>query len=511
MQLSKDFSIPIEFLNKGFSKVTVIPHWLTKQAQLAPKRTAIERANGETINFATLETLSKTYAKKLATLGIKKGTHVGLFSGNERQMIITIHALSYLGAVIVMLNRRLTASELSYQLQDAHVELVLVSDQLYTHLTDMNLSVATYTFSDVEQLLQKDITLKQEIPLDEPFTIMYTSGTTGKPKGVVHTYGNHWFSAIGSALNLGLQSTDKWLCALPIFHVSGFSICMRSVIYGMPLYLLENFSEEAVHEAIIKKGVTIVSVVTVMLERLLATMNNRQYPNTFRCMLLGGGACPVHTLENAKQKNIHVFQSYGMTETSSQIVTLSPEDAMQKLGASGKPLIPAQLKITNPDDEGIGEIYVKGPMVTKGYYNNEQANRESFHSDWLATGDLGYVDNEGFLYVVERRTDLIISGGENIYPTEIEHTLAKLPGVKDVGVVGVNDVTWGAVPIAFIVKDDESLTEDKIIKYAKQHLADYKLPQKYMFVEQLPRNASNKLMRHQLKMMLGSDNNARKK
>ena len=491
--------------------MTVIPHWLTKQANIAPEKVAIELANGDITTFSTLEKLSKNYAKKLARLGIKKGMHVGLFSDNERQMIVTIHALSYLGAVIVMLNRRLTATELLYQLQDAHVEFVLVSDELYTHFTEMDLNIATYTFSAVEQLLPKDVSLKEDIYLDDPFTIMYTSGTTGKPKGVVHTYGNHWFSAIGSALNLGINKTDKWLCMLPIFHVSGFSICMRSVIYGMPLYLLDNFSEQLVHEAIIEKGVTIVSVVTVMLERLLTTIDQRQYPSTFRCMLLGGGACPLHTLEHAKQKNIPVFQSYGMTETSSQIVTLSPSDALQKLGSSGKPLVPAQLKISCANEEGIGEIFVKGPMVTKEYYKNEQANNESFQKGWLATGDLGYVDDEGFLYVVDRRHDLIISGGENIYPTEIEHTLAKLPGIKDVGVVGKTDSTWGEVPVAFIVKNDPALTEKTITEYAKQHLAAYKLPKKYIFVAELPRNVSNKLMRHRLKTIAESDNDDRKK
>lgn len=485
--------------------MTTIPHWLTKQAYLAPKKIAIEDAKGETIDFSTLEQLSKDCARKLAQFGIEKGTPVGLFSGNEKQMIITIHALSYLGAIIVMLNRRLTAPELIFQLEDAEVETVLVSDSLAEGFREMNLPVNMYTFSQVAKTSPKPVVLRHEICLEDPFTIMYTSGTTGQPKGVVHTYGNHWFSAIASALNLGLQETDKWLCMLPIFHVSGFSICMRSVIYGMPLYLLEKFSEEAVHEAIIKHGVTIASVVTVMLERLLETIQNQTYPKTFRCMLLGGGACPIHLLEQAKEKNIPVFQSYGMTETSSQIVTLSPEDALQKLGASGKPLGPAQLKIVEPDEAGIGEIFVKGPMVTKGYYNHEQANKTSFHDDWLATGDLGYLDEEGFLFVVDRRDDLIISGGENIYPTEIEHTLMKLPGIQDVGVIGKKDEMWGEVPIAFIVKDHSKLTVDDMTKFAKKHLASYKLPASYIFVEQLPRNASNKLMRHRLKSMLEED------
>jgi len=478
--------------------VTVIPHWLTKQATLAPSQVAIETKNCKRMTFLQLKQACETYAKKLAQLGIKQGTHVGLFSDNERQMIVAVHALSYLGAVIVMLNTRLTANELAYQLKDANVNVVLVSDHLQASFNEMDLPTKSYAYTYVEQLPKKDVTLKTDIHLDDRFTIMYTSGTTGKPKGVVHTYGNHWFSAIGSALNLGLKTTDKWLCTLPIFHVSGFSICMRSVIYGMPLYLLEKFSAEAVHEAIIKHRVTIASVVTVMLERLLQTIGSNNYPATFRCMLLGGGSCPIHTLEQAKQKNIPVFQSYGMTETSSQIVTLSPNDAIKKFGSAGKPLAPAQLKIVAPNHEGIGEIYVAGPMVTKEYYQHDGANEASFHEGWLATGDLGYVDESGFLYVVDRRDDLIISGGENIYPTEIEHCLINMPGIEDVGVIGRLDETWGEVPIAFIVKSDSKLTEEDIKNYAKQHLAGYKIPKKYYFLKKLPRNVSNKLMRHQL-------------
>src|SRR5690625_4916796 len=456
--------------------MTVIPHWLTKQASLAPEQLAIETDDGKQVTFAELKQLSQSYAKRLAGIGVKQGSHVGLFSGNEKQMIVLIHALSYLDAVIVMLNTRLTARELNYQLSDAEVDLVLVSDALNKDFQQKDLKVKSYAFSDIEKLAEKDVTLKSEIYLDDPYTIMYTSGTTGKPKGVVHTYGNHWFSAVGSALNLGLKTTDKWLCTLPIFHVSGFSICMRSVIYGMPLYLLEKFSAEAVHEASIKHRVTIASVVTVMLERLLQTIGSNNYPATFRCMLLGGGSCPIHTLEQAKQKNIPVFQSYGMTETSSQIVTLSPNDAIKKFGSAGKPLAPAQLKIVAPNHEGIGEIYVAGPMVTKEYYQHDGANEASFHEGWLATGDLGYVDESGFLYVVDRRDDLIISGGENIYPTEIEHCLINMPGIEDVGVIGRLDETWGEVPIAFIVKSDSKLTDEDIKNYAKQHLASYKTP-----------------------------------
>lgn len=476
----------------------VIPHWLTKQSSLSPDIPAIELENGEVITFLDLKQQSQSFAKKLANKGVKKGDHIGILSTNDVNMIILIHALSYLGAVGVLLNIRLTASELQFQMDDAEVSLLLYHEQLKEKGLSLQIK-ERYSFKELTAIEEKEIPLKQEIKLDDPFTIIYTSGTTGFPKGVIHTYGNHWWSAIGSALNLGLSKQDKWLAVLPFFHVGGLSIFFKSVIYGMPVYLVDKFEPNQVNMAIQHKGVTIVSVVTVMLKRLIESLGTEKYPKAFRGMLLGGGPAPESLLEKAKQKEIPVFQSYGMTETSSQIVTLSPYDALRKIGSSGKPLVPAQLKISQPQADGVGEIHVKGPMVTKAYYRNEEANTKAFDDGWLRTGDLGFIDEEGFLYVVDRRNDLIISGGENIYPTEIENVLSELPEINEVAIVGKPDSDWGEVPVAFIVKRENYLSEDRVIEFAKQRLAKYKVPKQVYFINELPRNASKKIVRSKLK------------
>lgn len=474
-----------------------IPHWLSKQADLAPNQIAIENETGEVITFLELKEKSQLFAKQLANFGVTKEAKIGIRSTNNASMIIAIHALSYLGAVSVMLNTRLTKEELSYQINDAEVSMILTCDLLEQSTKQMTFPVTVKTFTEIEQLYEKDVVLHTEINLDAVFTIIYTSGTTGFPKGVIHTYGNHWWSAIGSALNLGLNENDKWLAVLPFFHIGGLSIFIKSVIYGMPVYLVEKFDENSVHEAIMSKGVTIVSVVTVMLQRLVNLTDREQYPETFRCMLLGGGSAPRPLLVKAKERGIPVFQSYGMTETASQIVTLSPKNALEKIGSAGKALFPAQLRISQKTDDPVGEIHVKGPMVTKGYFKNGPATNKSIESGWLATGDLGYLDEEGFLYVVDRRNDLIISGGENIYPSEIESVLSGMTEIKEVGVTGMNDETWGQVPVAFIVLNEAISTVD-ILAYAEKHLAKYKLPKQIHFVDELPRNASNKLVRKRL-------------
>nr|WP_034679124.1 o-succinylbenzoate--CoA ligase [Priestia megaterium] len=481
-----------------------IPHWLSKQADISPNCAAIQYANGYQITFQELKEQSQMCAKKLATWGVKEGSHVAVLSTNKQAMITAIHAISYLKAVVVLLNTRLTNEELTYQIKDADASFLIYADELKVKAVQIP-CLNKAVFEEIDNYHEHaDIVLTTEIQLNTPFSIMYTSGTTGSPKGVIHTYGNHWWSAIGSALNLGIHSDDKWLAALPIFHVSGLSILIRSVVYGMSVYLLEKFDKTSVQKAIMHEGVTIVSVVTVMLQQLLEELGTDRYPTSLRCVLLGGGPAPRPLLEQAKEMNVPVFQSFGMTETASQIVTLSAGDALQKVGSAGKPLFPAQLMIKDPDHSGVGEICVKGPMVTSGYYKKREATNKAIQGGWLATGDLGYLDDEGFLYVVERRHDLIISGGENIYPSEIESALAGHPAIKEVGVTGISDTKWGEVPIAFIVTKYR-LTLQEIMSYLDEHVASYKQPKEVYEVDALPRNASNKLVRSHLKQIRGKE------
>lgn len=225
-------------------------------------------------------------------------------------------------------------------------------------------------------------------------------------------------------------------------------------------------------------------VVSVMLEDMIRHLGDQTYPETFRCMLLGGGPAPFPLLNACKQRNIPVVQTYGMTETASQVSTLNQMDAIRKLGSAGKPLFPARLKIISGNREAnpneIGEVYVKGPMVTRGYYKREKANQEAFEHGWLKTGDLGYLDDEGYLYVVDRRKDLIISGGENVYPAEIESVLKEIRGVRDAGVTGKKDNKWGEVPAAFIVKDPDSfITKERSFTIVSKNWRSIKFQKKF--------------------------------
>ncbi|CQR48204.1 2-succinylbenzoate--CoA ligase [Paraliobacillus sp. PM-2] len=476
-----------------------MPNWLDKQAELNGDETAIESPSFGKLSFREVRDRARLFARKLHSLGVKEGTHVAIYTDSRLDFIVAVHALSYIHAVAVLLNTRLTQQEIQFQIMDADVSFLLVDKEKETLANDLSVekNITSLSFAAIHQLPDANYSLHQELDLDDVYTIIYTSGTTGNPKGVLHTYGNHWWSAISSMLNLGLDKQDKWLATLPLFHVGGFSLLMKNIIYGMPIYLLDRFEPKIINHAIMNKGVTIVSVVSVMLDRLMEQLEADRYPTSFRCMLLGGGPASEQLLNKAKSYHIPVFQTYGMTETASQVATLSPNDALRKIGSAGKALFSAEVKISHNKEKAspqvIGEIFVKGPMVTQGYYKDELVKQD----DWLPTGDLGYLDEEGFLYVVDRRNDLIISGGENIYPAEIENVLLSIEGVVEAGVVGKEDPQWGKVPVAFVVVN-QAFDLNIAKEVCNKALAKYKVPKAFYIVDALPRNASNKLLRHQL-------------
>jgi O-succinylbenzoic acid--CoA ligase len=314
------------------------------------------------------------------------------------------------------------------------------------------------------------------------------------------TYGNHWWSAVGSALNLGLRDDDRWLACLPPFHVGGLSILFRSVIYGIPAVVHASFDADAVNRRIDHDRVTIVSLVPTMLRRMLDSRGEAPFPSSLRSVLLGGGPAPRLLLERCADLRVPVLQTYGLTETASQIATLAPHDALRKIGSAGKPLLPAELRIELdgrivPAGE-IGEIVLRGPMVMAGYFGQPDATERALQGGWLHTRDLGYLDDEGYVYVVDRRDDLIISGGENVYPAEVEAVLLAHHMVEEAGVAGVPDERWGQVAVAAVkLKSGANVQPEALLDFCRERLARYKVPVRLEIVDALPRNAAGKLLR----------------
>lgn len=471
------------------------PNWILQRAYLTPLRNALTY-NEQTWTFQQLNELSIQRASQLTALGIKQGDRIAIMGPSKPALVIMIYACMHLQCEMVMLNRRLSQAEIAYQLEDSEAVVVLIADEDIEKLPSY---VPHLLFSAIEKGTEASIEITKEWSLHQTISIMYTSGTTGFPKGVRQTVGNHQASATSSVLNIGLQADDAWLCAVPLFHISGFSILVRSLLYGNKVHLYDYFDVEAISQNIIDGDVTHMSVVAVTLERILHTLEQRkaQASPQFKLMLAGGGPVPVEYLKRAQALHLAVAQTYGMTETSSQTATLASEDAMSKIGSAGKPLFFNQIRIAEPNINGEGEICIRGPHVTPGYIGRF-AQKSATIDGWLYTGDIGYLDDEGYLFVIDRRADLIISGGENIYPAEIENVLLTHPAVKEAGVCGIEDEEWGQVPIAFVVLKDQ-IQIDQLLAFCQKFLARYKIPKKIIITDELPRNGANKLLRRKLK------------
>jgi len=477
------------------------PNWILQRAYVTPLRHALTY-EGQTWTFQQLNELSLQRARQLTALGLKQGKRIAIMGPSKPALVVMMYACMHLQCEMVMLNRRLSQAEIAYQLEDSQAQLVLVADEDVEKLPQ---HTPYHVFSVIEKSKEQHVDIAKEWSLNQTTSIMYTSGTTGFPKGVRQTVGNHQASATASVLNIGLQADDVWLCAVPLFHISGFSILVRSLLYGNKVQLYEQFHAEAIAQNIVDGDVTHMSVVAVTLERILNTLerNNAQASPRFKLMLAGGGPVPVDYLKRASALHLAVAQTYGMTETSSQTATLASEDAMIKIGSAGKPLFFNQIKIDMPNEQGEGEICIRGPHVTPGYIGRF-AERSATQEGWLHTGDIGYMDEEGYLFVVDRRADLIISGGENIYPAEIENVLLAHAAVQEAGVCGFEDDKWGQVPIAFVVVK-EQLTLADLQQYCEENLAKYKVPKRFMIVDELPRNGANKLLRRKLATLLSNE------
>ena len=469
-------------------------NWLLKQAATQPNQIAIDDGN-ERLSFAELKKQVEVLVGKIDHLN--PGSRVGLLATNTLMSYKLALAIMCSGRTIVWLNWRLAGEELERQIKDSGLQLCLVENSLWrSGMTDPFKSYSAFLITSADP--------GELIPVFKSnwvASIMYTSGTTGRPKGVLQTFGNHFYSAVSSALNLGLSSADKWLCVAPIFHISGFSIIMRGLIYGMTVRLVEKFRAEELERILANETVTIMSVVPFMLKKLIQQQNktNTHYNSAFRCMLLGGGTIDRETLEACLQRSIPVVQCYGMTETCSQIVALRSADALLKLGSVGQPLFSTQLKLSKD-----GEILLKTPALTPGYLNLPDKLPSKMIDGWYRTGDIGHLDKEGYLYIDGRADEMLISGGENIFPQEVEQIYQRYPQINEVAVVGQNDSVWGQVPVAFVVSD-RRLSPTKLINYGYEHLARYKVPQHYIFVSELPKNASGKIRRFMLREKLNNE------
>lgn len=480
--------------------------WLAARTYATPHHVAL--ITGQMVyTYAELNQWVSRACAKFAQLGIQRRMTIGVLMTNNLEYVVTVHALVRLGAILVPLNTRLKPTELNYQLENTQVNLLLygqdwqsVADQLtpnqYCFRLD-DLPSDTTTYAD------------EQVNLDDVQAIVFTSGTSGHPKGAQITLSNHFYSAMASAYRIGHDVDDRWLSVLPLYHVGGLAVLFRSVLYGITVVLHAKFDDDAIVDSMQRHQITLISLVPTMLYRLMKMPS--AFPEQLRLILLGGAAASPELLEQALAQNLPIAVTYGLTEATSQVATTTPNQTRQKLGTVGKPLLFTQVQIVNEAGDPVpeytyGEIVVSGQTVMAGYWNNPEANQQRLRDGRLFTGDIGYLDSDGDLWLVQRRSDLIVTGGENVYPSEVETVLRQYPLIEDVCVVGVPHVEWGQQVVAAIIPvSNVQIDADELRTYIRESLAGYKQPHTLYIFEVFPQTASGKIARKEIEKLLSQN------
>ena len=457
--------------------------WLRYGAEHYPNRICINEYTYNDIYRGVVHV-----ARKLEPL---QASRIAILSDNSVMMAIYVLATMVVHKELLLLNVHLKPKEIENQLAQLDVTTVLHSVERREQLPN---SISTIVFESLEHILsyeEADDTFDWTFEDRDIAVIMNTSATTGQFKSVPLRWGQIRAHVQASKEVLGKTEQDNWLMVLPLFHVSGLSILLRSLYNGTAVTILPKYDKAQVLKLIESENINMMSLVPTILTQLEPSIIH----HNLRVILLGGEFIPMALIDACEKKSLPIYKTYGMTETFSQSVTFSVLDYPHKRDSVGKPLPGMQVRIDKPDADGVGEIHLTGPMVMTGYIDKEPIDGD------LNTDDIGYVDEDGFVYILNRRKDLIISGGENIYPKELEDLVYTLPSVKECAVVPVPDPKWGQVPALFVAfHDGESMTSDEILSFMTNSLAKYKVPKYVKILPALPRNGTGKIVRNELRL-----------
>jgi fatty-acyl-CoA synthase len=459
----------------------------------------------------------------LLNAGLKQGDRCAYLAYNGIEVVELIFAAAKIGLILVPLNWRLAAKELSFILSDSGTE-TLFFDAEFTKAVEafrrdkgLNIRRAVVIGGQAEEaepyeeaLFQgsdEEPDMAERVTLDTPHIIMYTAGTTGLPKGAVLTQGCSFWNAINLELDMGFHSMDRDLLVLPMFHIGGIGLFTLPMIHvGAAVILQRSFDAGETLQLLRNEKISLffgVPAIFLFLVRHPA-FSAEAFKNV-RLVMSGGAPLPVSLVRQYHEAGVVLQQGFGMSEASPSIATLPKDLALKKGGSIGRALFHVEARVVDenmkevPPNE-VGELVIRGPNVMKEYWKRPEATKEAFSGGWFHSGDMARMDEDGDLYIVDRKKDMFISGGENVYPAEVENAVFELPQVAEVAVIGVKDEKWGEVGRAIVsLKAVGTLTETEIIDSLKGRLAKYKVPKSVVFVDQLPRNAAGKVLKNTLR------------
>lgn len=493
---------------------------LRQRAGLSPSLEAyVEPSTNTRLSYAQLNDCSNRCAQVLSDLNLKAGDRVALLMPNSCNFVALFYAAAKLGLVVVPLNTRLAAAELAFILSDSGAKALFYGSEFAAVIDDIKADQQHELY--IESYLQTSgkgdqanlDSLLESVSGEEPqvmhggddnLFIMYTSGTTGLPKGVVHSHESVSFSALSWATTIDVRYQDRLLLPLPMFHVAALTTVILSSLRGLTIVSMPNFDPMSVWGLIKEERVNIAGAVPAILNFMRQVPDFEVFQSShFRCFVTGAAPMPKTLIELYQQKGMAVIQGYALTETGGGGSFLLNEDAVRMAGSAGKPAMFAELCLRddegNFEDKGTGEIVIKAPFMMKEYWNRPEATAEAFDRGWFRTGDVADIDDEGFVWIKDRIKDMIISGGENIYPAEIENVIIAHESISEVAVIGMADEKWGEIACAIVVGSQDKTSEKDIIKYCTEKLSRFKVPKKVIFIDAIPRNPSGKVLKRVLK------------
>lgn len=478
----------------------------------------ISQFNGRNTTYSELYEQAKRLAGYFQAKGYEQEDIIAVYLNNSDYFLVCYYACQLGGFSVMPVNTKLAAPEVDYIFMHSEAKAIIYGKDMEPVLNEIPESFAKFqdkiVVGENEGLIgileDASITFEEVNENGERTSVVfYTSGTTGKPKGVLLTANNVKAAAQIWGEAMELNSKDRMQIVAPLFHCAASHVFSIPVIYaGGTIVIEEGFSPERALNTMEQKDITIFFGVPAMYSILLNTskMENLHLPN-LRLFTYGAAPMPYELVRKVKAlyPNVKVQNLYGQTENSPAATTLKDHHALEKVGSVGEPLPQTEVQVVDEFGEAlpvgqVGEIVTKGPQVMKGYLKNEEATRRTIQNGWLYTGDLGRFDEDGLLYIVDRKKDMIIRAGENVYPVEVEEVLYQIPELLEAAVVGIPHTIYGEVPKAFIVlKEGRTLTEEEIISFCSKQLAKYKLPDEVVFIDTLPRNASGKVLKTALR------------